>query len=268
MGSINMYDIVGKHSILFITLDTLRYDVAVKCFREGTIPNFARWMPQGWEERHTPGTFTLAAHQAFFAGFLPTPAMPGKHERLFATYFEGSQTTTEKTYVFDSPDIVSGLQRLDYKTVCIGGVGFFNKKTPLGNVLPSMFSESYWCPEFGVTDRNSTANQFHFASNWIRNLSVEQKFFVFINISAIHQPNYFYSEDETRDSIRTHEAALQYIDTQFPILTDTLQERGDTFCIVCSDHGTTYGEDGYTGHRLSHPHVLTVPYAQGILNKK
>ena len=34
--------------------------------------------------------------------------------------------------------------------------------------------------------------------------------------------------------------------------------------IVCSDHGTLYGEDGFTGHRIGHPAVWTVPYADGI----
>ena len=35
---------------------------------------------------------------------------------------------------------------------------------------------------------------------------------------------------------------------------------------MCSDHGTAYGEDGYWGHRLSHPVVWTVPYAEFALD--
>jgi hypothetical protein len=34
---------------------------------------------------------------------------------------------------------------------------------------------------------------------------------------------------------------------------------------VCSDHGTAYGEDGYRGHRLGHPVVWDVPYAEFLL---
>ena len=30
-------------------------------------------------------------------------------------------------------------------------------------------------------------------------------------------------------------------------------------------HGTAYGEDGFTGHRLGHEVVWTVPYAQFVL---
>ena len=36
------------------------------------------------------------------------------------------------------------------------------------------------------------------------------------------------------------------------------------FAILTSDHGTLYGEDGYIGHRVAHPLVTTVPYAEVI----
>lgn len=264
----NMNEIVGTHSILFVTFDTLRYDVAVDAYGHGTTPNLAKLIPQGWEERHSPGTFTWAAHQSFFSGFLPTPAGPGKHPRLFAADFEGSETTTEHTFVFNTVDIVSGLRELNYRTICIGGVGFFNKRTALGKAMPALFEESYWKPEFGVTDPMSTANQLRFAAQWIQQLDMDERFFMFINLSAIHQPNYFYKNGEVSDSLTTHQAALEYVDSCLPILTDALTAHGDTFCILCADHGTAYGEDGYWGHRISHPVVLTVPYAEAILKKQ
>jgi hypothetical protein len=264
---INMNEIVGRHSVVFLTFDTLRYDVAASAFHEGRTANLADIIPQGWELRHSPGTFTLAAHQAFFAGFLPTPASPGIHPRLFAAHFQGSETTTSDTYVFKTSDIVSGFKELQYRTVCIGGVGFFNKLTPLGNVLPSLFEESYWQPEFGVTNAESTEQQFSFAARWIGQIRKDEKFFMFINISAIHQPNCFYKPGETKDSIETHKAALEYVDRQLPILAEALKAHGDTFCVFCSDHGTAYGEDGYSGHRLSHPVVLNVPYAEVMIKK-
>ena len=40
---------------------------------------------------------------------------------------------------------------------------------------------------------------------------------------------------------------------------------GPWLAVVCSDHGTAYGEDGYTGHRLAHPVVWEVPYAEFVL---
>src|SRR5918912_1267657 len=93
--------LVGTHDILLMTLDTLRYDVARDTLAAGRTPNLAAVLPSGqWEMRHSPGSFTYAAHHAFFAGFLPTPVGPGPHPRLFAARFPGSETTTPQTYVF------------------------------------------------------------------------------------------------------------------------------------------------------------------------
>lgn len=257
--------IVGSADILFITLDTLRYDVATEAMRQGATPYLQARIPQGWELRHTPASFTFAAHQAFFAGFLPTPATPGKHARHFAARFPGSETTTDDTFVFEEGDIVSGLSRAGYHTVCVGGVGFFNKQSPLGSVLPSLFRESHWSPKLGVTDKQSTANQVDVALQSIRTLSADQRVFLFMNVSALHQPNFMYSDGATSDSPETQQRALAYVDSQLPRLFEAMQQRANVFCIICSDHGTAYGEDGYTGHRLAHPVVWNVPYAEFFL---
>src|SRR4051812_9320189 len=98
--------LVGTHDILFVTLDTLRYDVAAERYAAGRTPHLAAVLPAGgWEKRHSPGNFTFAAHAAFFAGFFPTPARPGRaglaHEQLNApagseqAEQEGPQTEVE-----------------------------------------------------------------------------------------------------------------------------------------------------------------------------
>ena len=147
-----MRSLIGSHDLLFVTLDTLRYDVAAQCLASGRTPHLAAVLPGGvWEERHTPASFTYAAHHAFFAGFLPTPVPPGPHERLFAARFGGSESSGPGTYVFDAADLPAGLAAAGYHTVCLGGVGFFNPAAPLGRVLPGLFAEAHWEPEFGVT---------------------------------------------------------------------------------------------------------------------
>lgn len=266
---INARALMGKYHLLFITLDSLRYDAACRALAENLTPNLAALLPEGkWQERHTPGNFTYAAHHAFFTGFLPTPAAPGKHARLFAARFQGSETTTDETAVFDAADIVTGLAKLNYHTVCIGGVGFFNKQSPLGNELPKLFLESHWRPEFGVTDANSTAHQVDLAIDIIAKLPGEQRFFLFINVSAIHQPNKIFLPGAREDSIETQMAALAYVDGHLGRLFNYLRQRADTLAIVCSDHGTAYGEDNYYGHRISHPTVWTVPYSEFILEAR
>ncbi|WP_336082599.1 STM4013/SEN3800 family hydrolase [Nocardia sp. SSK8] len=265
----DMAEVVGRDDLLLLTLDTLRYDVAVELAAAGRLPTLAAHLPEGrWQRRHAPGSFTYASHQAIFAGFLPTPAAPGPHPRLFAARFAGSETTADGTFVFDEPDLVTALGARGYHTVCIGGVGFFNKQGALGSVLPDLFAESHWEPEFSVASPTSFEAQVARAEQVIAAVPDEQRVFLFLNASALHQPNWFHLPGATRtagDSRETHAAALEYIDAHVGRLFAALRSRRRCFAIVCSDHGTTYGEDGYTGHRLGHESVWTVPYSHFFL---
>lgn len=262
-----MHDIVGHTNILLLTLDCLRLDVAQRCLEEERTPCLQKLLPaQGWQPRETPGTFTLPAHLAFFHGFLPTPLTPGPHLRLFALEFEGSETIGPRTFVFeDVPHIVMGFRRLGYRTLCIGGVGFFNKRNPLGNLLPSFFEESFWSSEVGVTCRDSTANQVQIALDWLGSLPRGVRTFLFMNISATHPPHAFYLPGATKDSLDSQIAALAYVDRCLPRLFSALRARGPCFCLLMADHGEAFGEDGRFGHRIAHPTVTTVPYADFVL---
>lgn len=170
--------------------------------------------------------------------------------------------------MFDTPDLVSGLAKEGYRTVCIGGVGFFNLRGPLGSVLPGMFQEAHWEPEFGVPSSTSFEAQVTRAEEVVAALPPEQRLFLFVNVSALHQPNWFHRAGATRDagdSRATHAAALEYVDAHIGRLFAAASSRRRAFAIVCSDHGTAYGDDGYTGHRLGHESVWTVPYAHFFL---
>ena len=259
---LDMNKVVGTHHILFVTLDTLRFDVAERAFQAGQIPGMAKWLPAGWERRHSPANFTYAAHHAFFAGFLPTPITIESQPRLFATSFPGSETTSEQTCVFSEANIVHGLVGRGYETHCIGGVGFFNKRTSLGCVLPDLFQYSYWSDSLGVTCRESTTNQVDIAMKIISVAASEQLLFMFINISAIHQPNCMYLPGADADSPQSQQAALQYVDAATQPLWGLLELTAPWFVVLCSDHGTAYGEDGRTGHRFNHPVIGDVPYAE------
>jgi sulfatase-like protein len=265
----DMNQVVGSHDLLLVTLDTLRHDVAAELATAGRLPHLSRHLPGGrWEKRHAPGSFTYAAHQAIFAGFLPTPASQGPHPRLFAASFTGSESTAPGTWTFDAPDLPTGLARAGYHTACIGGVGFFNKKAALGSVLPGMFVESHWEPEFGVTSSTSFEAQVARAEEVAAATPAGQRLFLFVNVSALHQPNWFHlpgGTPESGDSRATHAAALEYVDRHIGRLFAAMTARGRCFAVVCSDHGTAYGDDGWHGHRIGHDVVWTVPYAHFFL---
>ncbi len=262
-----MKTLIGSHDIAFVTVDTLRYDVAVHQLRAGLTPHLAALLGAGgWERRHTPASFTYAAHHAFFAGFLPTPADDGSRERLFAAGFPGSETTGAQTWVFEQADVVSALAAHGYHTLCLGGVGFFNRRSALGSVLPSLFAEAHWRPEFGVTEPESLRHQLDQLAASLAALGPARPLFTFLNISALHQPNKHYLPGAADDSIDSHAAALSYVDTHVPRLVELLSSRGrPCLVIVCSDHGTAYGEGGQSGHRFGHDVVWTVPYAEFLL---
>ncbi len=270
--SYNMNHIIPKHDIIMVVFDALRYDVAQKAFLEGRLPNLSKYLPEsGWEKRHAPGTFTYPSHQAMFAGFLPTPADHPKAERLFAAAFPGSETSSPNSYAFVASNMVTGLQQAGYYTLCIGGVGFFNQKTALSQVLPAYFQRCYWAKETGVTAPDSTEQQFVVAQQLLKDIPTGQRLFLCLNLSVIHQPNYFYQPGRTQaegDDLDSHQAALEYIDGHWDTFMNALQPRGPAFHIYTSDHGTAYNEDGYTGHRFSHPKVLEVPYTEFIVCNK
>ncbi|GAA4311160.1 arylsulfatase A-like enzyme [Actinomadura luteofluorescens] len=264
----DMNEVIGSHDVLLVTLDTLRYDVAAELAAAGETPTLTGLLPEGrWERRHTPGSFTYAAHAAMLAGFLPTPASPGPHPRLFAGAFPGSETTAAGTWTFDAADLPGGLAAAGYHTVCVGGVGFFNKLTPLGSALPSLFAESHWERGFGVTDPESLPNQIDRIAEVMARLPAERRLFLLLNVASLHQPNWFYLDGATRshgDTRATHAAALRHVDAHIGRLFGLM--RRPCFVIVCSDHGTAYGEAGHTGHRIGHEVVWTVPYGEFVLS--
>jgi len=257
-------ELIGTHDVALVTLDSLRLDVARSALAAGETPHLAALLPpSGWEERHTPGSFTYAAHHAFLSGFLPTPARPGRHPRLFAAEFAGSDSTAPQTFVFAEATLPEALAACGYHTVCVGGVGFFNGQTALGSVLPNLFAEAHWTPALGVKNPDSAARQMEVAAAALKALPAEQRAFLLLNVAATHTPTHFYLPGARRDSVQTQRAALGSVDAALPTLLRAL--RRPTLLIVCADHGTCFGDDGYWGHRIAHPAVWTVPYLETVL---
>ncbi|MCX4686669.1 STM4013/SEN3800 family hydrolase [Kitasatospora purpeofusca] len=264
---LNANAIIGTHHVLFMTFDSLRYDAARATMHAGRTPSLERILPEGlWEERRTQGTFTYPAHQAFFAGFLPVPSGPNRPPRLLACQAVPGRgrTIAPTTYVFDAPDIVNGLAGIGYRTVCIGGVGYFNSRTKLGRVLPGLFQEAYWAEETGPDCYESTRHQVDRALTVLAQQPFDQRLFLFVNVSATHEPTAGYLPGEAEDSWESQCAALSYADGELGRLFEELPHHGPWLVIACADHGDAFGEDGHTGHGIAHPCVASVPYAQAL----
>lgn len=256
---INAKQLINERvDIIFITFDSLRYDVLTKA----AINELDAIVPH-WEERHTPATFTYAAHHAFFSGFLPTPVNNPTAPRLFAASFAGSTTTQDKTFTFPEATLPEALSNLGYQTCCIGGVGFFNKALALGSVLPNLFQVAYWNSLMGVTHIHSTELQVEQAIGFMK--QSQQPKFLFINVAATHQPTTIYHPTQHIESVETQQAALEYAQKHIATLLTWQRTQRKALVILTSDHGEAFGEDGYYGHRLAHQTVLSEPYAEFIL---
>ena len=267
MQKTDMNQFVGMCHILFVCLDTLRYDVASEEQEKGETPVLNRYGP--WQKCQAPGNFTYPSHQAMFAGFFPIEEgildMKKRKPLFFSPDIGMGRQAPEGAYAFQGATWVEGLACEGYETYCIGGVSFFDKRTDVGKVLPSYFQHSYWKPAFGCRVKESAEHQINFALQKLRQAEEGQKIMMYLNISALHYPNYFYAEGEKKDSKKAHALALRYVDGQLGRLFEAFHEKGETFVICCSDHGTCYGEDGVWYHGINHPIVTTVPYKHFLL---
>lgn len=265
--AINMNEVVGSHDILFVCLDTLRYDVAKEEQDKNTTPVLNKY--GSWRKCQAPGNFTYPSHHAMFSGFLPcdydVKTMMEREMLFFPRNIGMGKKVPPNSFAFEGQTFVEGLAKVGYETYCIGGVSFFDKRSDIGKVFPGFFQHSYWNPSFSCPVKESAQNQIDFAIKKLGQIPAEQRVFMYINIDAIHYPNYFYLEGEKKDNKKTHAAALQYVDGQLERLFDAFAQRNKTFVICCSDHGSCYGEDDCVFHGINHPIVNTVPYKHFFL---
>lgn len=268
MSPLDYRSLAGSCDIIMLTLDALRYDVAITAHQTGQTPNFSTLFPDGWQERHSPGSFTYAAHAALFAGFWPTPADVDRVSavRPFAVEGVPSRTVGRETCRLSGASVPEGLRTRGYKTVCIGGVGFFDNRTALGRHFPALFEESCWQPEFAPTSATASQRQSQAAVEAVQGTPRDQPLFLFVNYSATHPPTTLFLSGERLETVRSQASALKTIDRVLPKMLAAFAERDRRLLVFAmSDHGTTFGDDGYFGHRLGHQAVWTVPYAERLL---
>ncbi len=53
----------------------------------------------------------------------------------------------------------------------------------------------------------------------------QEQLFMFINVSAIHQPNYFYEPVRKPITLQSHGTALQYVDGQLPCCFEAFRQQ-------------------------------------------
>lgn len=252
-----------KQSVLFITLDSCRYDT----FLTTSAPNL-----KAIGKLHramAPGNFTYSSHAAMFVGFTPgvstkcQPYVNSKYGKIFRILSGGLPGKVEH-FILKGRNIIDGFKRIGYLTIGSGAVGWFDPKTETGQSLTQDF-DAFFYP--GKTF--SLAKQILWICEYLQNLS--QPVFVFLNVGETHVPYYyegapwsaednpcipFVSGNRRDECKRRQQICLQYVDR---LLQPLLTSFRDGTILVCADHGDCWGEDGLWEHGFYHEKVLEVP---------
>lgn len=188
---IDMNQVAGKMDILFLCLDTLRYDVAKEEEEKGNTPFLSGFGP--WQKCQAPGNFTYPSHHAMFAGFLPCPweakSIMDRKMLFFPKNIGMGRMAPPGAFAFEGATIMEGLERIGYSTWCFGGVAFFDKCSDIGRVFPGYFMHSFWNPSFGCQVKESTANQVDLIIKKIKDEDRKRPVFLYLNVDAVHYPS-------------------------------------------------------------------------------
>lgn len=255
-------------NLLLLTYDSCRYDVLAAAATP-VVDSYAEIVPA-----QSPANFTYAAHQAFFAGMLPnaTDALPFHNRfvhQLVRLGLRAEPGHPALLTVASDRTLVAGLREAGWQTVGAGAMDWFQQRS---------LTEDF--ERFRYTGVDA-AGQIAYV---LGELDAARPFFAFVNFGETHTPFDYAGKPrpappeehtsprrmswpprEHGPAGREHPAwahqreAAEFLDRQLPSLFERLP--GNTVVVLCGDHGEAMGEDGYLGHGVNHPTVLTVPLA-------
>lgn len=252
---------LGKYNFLFLTLDSLRYDVTQLANTPNLDNLFSSCGIAGFQKVYAQGTFTLPSHVAMFKGFFPeSRSASGYYNREDMKMFNLNHMwkDIERHIGIDFPhseNIIRGFSENGYHTIGIGSVGWFNSSSASSRFWKTdYFDDFYWGPELHEQEPRSFEAQIGRTQRMLAKRSPRKKKVVFVNCGSTHYP---YAGNAR--SIQGQALALQYVDEHILALIELLPP--PLFAILCADHGDCMGEDGLIGHGFYHPKVMEVPMA-------
>ncbi len=252
-----------RRSILFITLDSCRYDT----FEAARAPHLKVVGPL--HRAMAPSYFTYGSHAAMFMGFTPgiaevaVPHLNPKFAKLFKLVGAGHGGKGGEFKSLEGRSIIDGLRRAGYFTVGAAAVGWFNPGSLTGRQLTRDFDRFFFAADTAGLRRQLA---------WLKDeLSPERPVFAFLNIGETHVPYHyegapwdaswnpcipFGTANDAAECRRRQIACLEHVDAALAPLLDAFAQGT---IVVCADHGDCWGEDGLWEHGFHHPRVLEVP---------
>lgn len=210
-------------------------------------------------------TFTYPAHLAMFQGFFPTAAgdrpIYNRFDKSVYRWFYKSRRPC-LAELRGTGSIPKVLRDQGHRTVAVGGVGWFNKRTPMRLGFEDFIYEP---------DTEPAVNKFLTYLN-------KEPFYGLLNFGATHRPytvpgmcaelrrvrsprsgNNYRSSFNPKLREKQIEC-MTYVDESLVKFFDRIKSlKLRTVACFCSDHGDCLGEDNCYGHGFSHPNVMAVP---------
>ena len=262
-----MIDAQHPSSILFITLDSCRYDT----FVQTDAPSLKSIGPV--HRAYAPAAFTYASHCAMFMGFTPgnpyvrEPYINPKFAKIFKMVGPGFTGGGSEFVSLEGRNILDGLRRLGYLTLGTGAVDWFDTSTDTGRQLSVDFDRFYRPPLMWDVQKQVDWTAAQLSQANARN----QPVLAFINVGETHSPYYHagaswsprpdpcvpFGQDNNADECRRRQSAcLRFVDAALKPIIDAFS--GST-TIACADHGDAWGEDGPWEHGVFHEKIFEVP---------
>jgi len=256
---------IDSSSVLFVTLDSCRYDT----FVSADVPAMRK--VGALHKAQAPSHFTFGSHSAMFAGFTPgvagiaAPMINPKFGKIFKLTGAAFPGKGGEGFILEGRNIIEGFKRLGYLALGSGAVSWFDPSTPTAQLLISDFDEFFY-----PGNSWSLARQLAWIEEQLAR-HPQSPIFLFLNIGETHVPYYhdgapwprddnpcvpFQLVDRSVDCRLRQRACLEFVDRS---LGPLLERFSGATTVVCGDHGDCWGEDGLWEHGISHPMTLTVP---------
>jgi len=256
---------MSDFNFLVLVADSCRWDTFLKA---GT-PNIDKYFDV--ERAGAMATFTYPAHTAMFQGFFPTtsndrPVYNRFKKSVYRWFYSMRRPCLAELEGAGSIPLV--LRHQGHRTVAVGGVGWFNRKTPM--------KLGFDCFEY-LTNPKRATDKFLAETD-------KEPFYGLLNYGITHRPytfpgmprvmkkipsprsgNAYASTDAEPQLLEKQAACMSHIDECLETVFEwvrTLKLR--TVVCFCADHGDCMGEDGCYGHGFCHQNVMTVPLAWTI----
>jgi len=275
-----------NNNVLFITIDSCGFDA----FLKARTPNLDKIAIA--RKAQTPGNFTFPAHVSFFIGYLPNVRNRSntdfytRNGKMLWRLSKAKYKLKKVGILLDGHDIFEGYKKRGYAIRGFGGMNFF--MIPKKN-LRIYFKEDEFT-YFGKNNLERTKEIFPLfnINKIIDSIKNKDKWFIFINEISTHWPYYVnkgeYNQirqileiqektnlcsgvynkkkltiNDGKKLFNTQVKTIELIDLQIKKLLDRLPSNKPILIVICGDHGTSFGKNGYWGHGHCGKDVLNVP---------